>query len=80
MTWEDFLSYIERHYDLNSWDDSPKYVCISSEGNHWVKFYKNGDIAVSDNMNEYDITIAEHRTYEQMIKIIEGLLGCLGKN
>ena len=32
-------------------------------------------------MNEYNITaIAEHKTYGQMIKIIEGLLGRLGKN
>lgn len=74
MTWDDLLTYIEEHYDPNVWDDSPKCVCISSEGNHWVKFYKNGDVCVDDGWNEEDITIAEHRTYEQMLKIIEGLL------
>lgn len=74
MTWDDLLTYMEEHYDPNVWDDSPKYVCISSEGNHWVKFYKNGDVCVDDGWNEEDITIAEHRSYEQMIKIIEGLL------
>ena len=30
--------------------------------------------SVSDDMDNYDITIAEHRSYEHMIKIIEGLL------
>ena len=74
MTWDDLLAYMEEHYDPNVWDSSYKYLWISSEGNHTVRFQENGDITVSDDMDEYDITIAEHRTYEQMIKIIEGLL------
>lgn len=74
MTWDDLLTYMEEHYDPNVWDSSYKYIWISSEGNHIVRFHKNGDITVNDDMDEYDITIAEHRTYEQMLKIIEGLL------
>lgn len=74
MTWDDLLTYMEEHYDPNIWDSSYYYIWISSEGNHTVCFHKNGDITVSDDMDEYDITIAEHRTFEQMIKIIEGLL------
>lgn len=74
MTWDDLLTYMKEHYDPNVWDSSYYYIWISSEGNHTVRFHKNGDITVSDDMDEYDITIAEHRTFEQMIKIIEGLL------
>ena len=74
QTWDDLLTYMEEHYNPNVWDSSYKYLWISSEGNHTIRFHKDGDITVSDGMDEYDITIAEHRTYEQMIKIIEGLL------
>ena len=70
QNWDDLLTYMEEHYNPNVWDSSYKYLWISSEGNHTVRFHKDGDITV----DEYDITIAEHRTYEQMIKIIEGLL------
>ena len=74
MTWDDLLTYMEEHYNHNVWNLSYEYIWISSEGNYLVKFHKNGDITVNDDMDDYDITIAEHRTYEQMIKIIEGLL------
>lgn len=74
MTWEEFLSYIENHYDRIFWVDTDEYICISSEGNYFVRFYKNGDICVVDDMSEYEMTIAENKTYEQMIKIIEGLM------
>lgn len=74
MTLDDLLTYMEEHYDPNVWDSSYNYLWISSEGNHTVRFQENGDITVSDDMDNYDITIAEHRPYEHMIKIIEGLL------
>ena len=74
MTWDDLLTYMEEHYDPNIWDSSHKYLWISSGENRIVRFHRDGDIAVSDDMDNYDITIAEHRSYEHMIKIIEGLL------
>ena len=74
MTWDDLLTYMEEHYDPNVWDSSHKYLWISSGENRIVRFHRDGDIAVSDEMGICDITFVEHRTYEQMIKIIEGLL------
>ena len=74
MTWDDLLTYMEEHYDPNIWDSSYKYLWISLKGNRTVKFHKNGDITVNDGTDKYDVTIDEHRTYEQMLETIKRLL------
>jgi len=74
IEWDDFLTYMERHYKPSVWNSTYNYVCVSSKGNHYVKFYKNGEIHVDDGWSNEDITIAEHRTYEQMLSIVKELL------
>ena len=43
MTWDDLSTYMEEHHDPNVWDSSYKYLWISSEGNHTVRFQENGE-------------------------------------
>lgn len=51
------------------------YICIISEDNEEILFYKNGDVFCRTYFLDVECwCIARHRTYDQMLMIIEGLL------
>ena len=58
------INKIKNNQDI-TFDVFERFVIISQYGNYYIRFYKDIDD---------ELCIAENRTYEQMLMIIEGLL------
>lgn len=66
------INKIKNNQDI-TFDVFERFVIISQYGNYYIRFYKNGDICIDNDIDD-ELCIAENRTYEQMLMIIEGLL------
>lgn len=70
MTWEELVNKAKDSKFLKVWSNENKYICISQRGNHFIKFYKNGDICI-DCEEEEERLIAEFIRPNQMYQIME---------
>lgn len=79
ISWEQFKEIIKQKTDGNKrvyTGIHDNYIYIDIESNSGLMFYKNGDVIVDGGENgDYDdcCCIAEKVTYDNMIKVIEGL-------
>ena len=74
MNWEELKEKAKSFGVLKVLDVSEKYISVSQRANHYIKFYKNGDVCVVyDDEFELELLIAEKVEPEQMWQIMEAL-------
>ena len=74
MTWEELKEKAKKLNNVEVITDHDKYILISQQGNHYIKFSENGDISIVFDWDVDDVLIVEYRTFDQMYQIMLALV------